>query len=90
MAITVYTHNTPKRYTNSKGSLTRAQKKLRSRTRDSSAYTTAELIYSDDWPIYGGSFRTTNEDYGSTVSKNLIKKATNVVGKSSNTFRTHA
>ena len=106
MAAPVYTHTTQSFTTagnrnGSKGVLTRAQKKLRSRTRDSANFTTAERLFGgvnplnpfadniNTWPAHGASFRTTYADNNSDSKPDLIKKSTNVAGKSSNVFRTH-
>jgi hypothetical protein len=100
--MAAYIHTTPARYTH--GSTNRAQSVkgarsttfarylngVRTRTRGTSLCKVAKRIYSEAWPQFGGSVGTTFADSGGNADKDLIKKEVPVVGKSSNTFRSHA
>ena len=85
--MAVYTHNTPKRYTsdNVRGrvsSFTRALMRLRTRIRNTSTFVTAERIYSEAWPAFGGSLGTQYLDGGGSHKKIIAKQPRNgAVGK---------
>jgi hypothetical protein len=100
--MAVYTHTTPTRFIH--GSTNRAQsvkgarattfsrylKGVRTRSRGTSLYPVAKRIYSEEFPKFGGSLGTSFANSGGNADLDLLKKNVKVVGKSSNTFRSHA
>ena len=98
-----YTHGSTNRVQSAKGArattFSRYLKGVRTRSRGTSWLTVAKRIYSQSFPTFGGSLGTTFYDSGFSGApryeagfgsdKDLIEKSVNVVGKSSNTFRSH-
>ena len=83
--MAVYIHDTPK-YVNANrrrgGTFTRALRRLRTRIRNTSTFVTAERIYSEAWPAFGGSLGTQYMNGGGGSKRIIAKQPRNgAVGK---------